>query len=285
MNRIEWVAARAGDLPSLPQVARKILDRVRDPGATAAELGGIVSRDQALVTKLLRMSNSAMYGLREPVTDVRRAIVVLGFNTLRSTVLAAATQSLFQAKRTRLKDFLMWEHSLAVAVGSRLMAGEIGYKAPEEAFVAGLLHDVGKVVLDQNLDEQYQAVIESVFNDGAVFIDAERELLGFDHCEVGARVVQRWNLAQRLEEAVRLHHRPGEAEVDPILCAVVSLANQLAVKLEIGPERRPDLDCASSESARKLEVDEQALARITERLQDRLDEERALFDGAGVPAG
>ena len=154
---------------------------------------------------------------------------------------------------------------------------EILSTVPLEAYIGGLLHDVGKVVLDANLTDEYQVVIERVYNENLSFIEAENETFGFDHTEVGAIVVERWNLAPALAEAVRLHHQPLGAEIDPTLCAIVSLANSLCVKLGIGPERDSDLNLAELESTLMLTLAPERLSEIAASVKERLVEDKSLF--------
>lgn len=277
MESVDLIASKTGDLPALPDVATKVMELVRDPDTGVKDLEDVISKDPALTARVLRIANSAMFGLRAQVSTVSRAIVVLGFNTLRSIVLAASTQALYRTKGSRFKDRILWEHSLAVALASRSIARHIEFPAAEEAFVAGLIHDIGKVVLDANLGDRYQQVIERVYNDGESFSEAETSVFGFDHSEVGALVVKKWTLAPELEEAVRLHHRPGEATIDPKLCAIVDLGNRLCMKLEIGPEKRADMDLPSVESAGALGLGAVELEEILGNLRETIEEEKDLF--------
>jgi putative nucleotidyltransferase with HDIG domain len=275
MHTADEIAAKVGDLPALPDVAAKVMSAIHDPKSTAKHLERLISTDQATTAKVLRVANSAFYGVRGEISTLSRAIVVLGFNTLRSVVLAGVSETLHQTKRSCFKEKILWEHSMAVGLASRIIAQECRFGAPEEAFVGGLLHDVGKVVLDANQPQDYQIVIERVYNEGQTFIAAETEVFGFDHADVGALVVQRWNLAPALREAVECHHEPMAAEVNPTLCAIVSLANSLCVKLEIGPERCPDLDLATLDSTRMLTLDSAQLARIAATVREKIGEEKA----------
>jgi putative nucleotidyltransferase with HDIG domain len=263
-----------GDLPPLPQVATRVMELIQNSKTTVKDLEQIIAKDQALTGKVLRISNSAFYGVRGEISTLSRAIVVLGFNALRSVVLTGASESLHQSAGSGFKDKMLWEHSLAVALAARTIAEECRYDAAEEAYVGGLLHDVGKVVLDVNLTEDYHEVLERVYNDRMPFIDAENEVLGFDHTDVGAMVVDRWSLASGLAEAVRLHHQPMGAEIDPTLCAVISLANSVCVKLGIGPERDPELNLVELESTLMLTLAPDRLNEIAAAVKNRLSEEK-----------
>ncbi len=277
MDRIEEIAQRAGDLPALPQVASRVMQLVSDPDTSAESLENVILRDQAMTAKVLKISNSALFGMRHRIGTLSQAIPLLGFRTLRSLVVAASTESLFRAKKSCFKERILWEHSLAVALTARLLARESGYKEIEQAFIAGLIHDIGKPVLDKNLGEEYQAIVEEVYNSDRTFHEAEQERLGFDHCEIGGLVVSKWKLAEELEEAVRLHHEPKKATLDPVLCASVSLANLICVKLGIGPERDPELDLSFVDATSMLSIDAGQLDLIFNTVEETLAIEKEMF--------
>lgn len=277
MGRMEEIAQKAGDLPALPQVASRVMQLVSDPETSAEALENVILRDQAMTAKVLKISNSALFGMRHRIGTLSQAIPLLGFRTLRSLVVAASTEALFRAKKSCFKDKILWEHSLAVALTARLLARESGYTEVEQAFIAGLIHDIGKPVLDKNLGDEYQAVVEHVFNRQGTFHEAEMERFGFDHAEIGSLVVTKWKLAEELEEAVRLHHSPKKAELDPVLCASVSLANLICVKLGIGPERDSELDLSYAEATSMLNIDPEQLDLIFNTVEETLAIEKEMF--------
>jgi putative nucleotidyltransferase with HDIG domain len=278
MDDAKVIAAKVGDLPPLPNVATRIIELVGNPNTNAGDLEQVISRDLALTTRVLKLANSALFGRRGMVSTLSRAIVLLGFKTVHSLVIAASTESIYSAGSTRFKDKLLWEHAVAAALAAGYLARECRYRGVEEAFLGGLLHDIGKVVMDTNLGERYQGIVERVYNEGVAFVDAEQELLGFDHAEVGGLVVRKWNLPETLEEAVRLHHRAARSRVDPTLCAIVSLANSACVKIGIGPERLPELDLTRLEATTQLKIMPDRLAHILETIESKLVEEKELFN-------
>ena len=242
-TRLEEVAAWASDLPALSTVATRVLQLTRRSLTNVSALEQEIVRDQGLVTRILRLANSAAYGVSGTIATVNRAVVVLGFDTVRSLAVTACAESVYRGGASAFTDQMLWEHSVGAAAVSRLVAAECAYPAPEEAFIAGLVHDVGKVVMSGRLPARYEEVISSVYNGKAdSFMEAERAMFGFDHAEVGFLVVQGWGLPPDIAESVRFHHDLASAVDEPHLCAVVSLANALCVKLELGPHQRPDLD-------------------------------------------
>jgi putative nucleotidyltransferase with HDIG domain len=277
MSRLAEIARRAGEVPPLPHVALKVIQLAGQSTTSAADLENVISHDPVLVGSVLKQANSAYYGVRGGVATIGHAVLVLGFGTLRTLVITACSRSLLSNKKSSFKDRILWEHSIAAAIVSKLVAREVGYESPEEAFVAGLLHDIGKVVLDTNHPAAFQQVIERVYNDGESFVDAEREAFGLDHGEVGGLVVGKWGLAEELVEAVRHHHEPESATLDPRLCATVGLANAICVKLEIGPEKRPDLEMAAVPAQRILRLDAAAFPGLLERAQRQVADDRQLL--------
>jgi putative nucleotidyltransferase with HDIG domain len=278
MEQAKAIAAKVGDLPPLPHVASRVIELASDVTANASDLEKLISRDQALTTRVLKIANSALFGRRATISTVSRAVVMVGFKAVQSLVVAASTEALFRSSSVNFKDKLLWEHAVAAALAAGILARECRYAGVEEAFLSGLLHDIGKVVLDINLGDRYQRVVERVYNEGATFVEAEREMLGFDHAEVGSLVIKKWNLPPLIEEAVRLHHRSRGALLDPTLCAIVSLANSLCVKGGIGPERRPELDLEPLDATARLRLTPERLGLIATSVEERLAQEKALFD-------
>jgi putative nucleotidyltransferase with HDIG domain len=278
MDDAKALAAKIGDLPTLPHVATRVIELVADPHANASDLERVISRDAALTARVLKLANSALFGRRGMVSTLSRAVVLLGFKTVHSLVIAASTEAFYHTGSTRFKDKLLWEHAVAAALAAGYLARECRYRGVEEAFLGGLLHDIGKVVLDTNMGERYQGIVERVYNDGVTFIDAEQEILGFNHAEIGSLVIRKWNLPDTLEEAVRLHHRAMRSLVDPTLCAIVSLANSVCVKVGIGPERLPKLDLGGLEVVARLKIMPDRLTFLAETIEAKLVEEKELFN-------
>lgn len=277
MSVADAVVVDAGDLPTLPDVAIEVLDLASSEEASAKDLELALQRDLGLAARVLRISNSAHYGVRGTVTTLSHAVVILGAKRLRSLVLAACTESLCRGARSSFKDRILWQHSVAAGIVARLTAECCAHPSTEEAFVSGLLHDIGKAVLDANRSREYHGVVERVYNHQGTFVGVERETFGFDHAQIGGLVAEKWALAPPLREAVTLHHEPASATCDPSLSAIVSLANAICVKLEIGPEKRPDDDLSRHPAARQLGMSAVDLDEMLPIAQARIDAEQASF--------
>jgi putative nucleotidyltransferase with HDIG domain len=228
---------RVDELPEVPQIAFRAIQLLNNPETDVSSLAQVISSDQALTAKVLRLCNSAFYGLSRQVTTISEAVVIVGFSSLKSLVLMLTTQSSMNKGLLGYKigpgEF--WRHSLNTAEITRFLAQHTGANNPEEAFIAGLIHDIGKMALNQYaLPEVYRATNLSQ-KERLPIHEAETQVLGFDHADVGAALTERWNFPPVLVEAIRRHHSfaayapTGTPEALPLL---VSTANLLAQSLE-----------------------------------------------------
>lgn len=212
------MVAAVNELPSMPHVVSKVLELLADPNRGMHELVKVLSRDPSLVARLIRVSNSALYGRGQETTTLDQAVVRLGANTVRSLVMATSMRSLFPLEKSRIGVWgqSLWEHSLECGLAARGAALAARYPDPEEAFVAGVLHDIGKVVILLNRPEEYGRILKE---QGPAWSDsarAERRVLGFDHAEVGELLLGKWQMPGNLQAAVLGHHDPEPDEnADP----------------------------------------------------------------------
>lgn len=232
----EQVVAQVKDLPGLPEVTTEIIKLTDDPNATAQDINRAVGKDQALTAKVLKLANSAYYGFPRRISTVTDATVMLGFQTLRSIVMAASVSDMLsrEVEGYSLGAGELWRHSQATAMGARLLARQCKYPAVDVAYTAGLLHDIGKVILNHYLKEAYQPVVDMVTREGVPFIEVETSILGFNHAEIGAKVGEKWNLPSPLVEAIANHHSPDQAVIDPKLTAIIHLADCLTMIMGVG---------------------------------------------------
>lgn len=224
---------RVDELPEVPQIAFRAIQLLNNPDTNVNSLAEVIASDQALTAKVLRLCNSVYYGLSRSVTTVSEAVMIVGFSSVKSLVLMITTQSTMNKGLLGYKigpgEF--WEHSLATAETTRFLAKHIAHEKPEECFIAGLIHDIGKMVLNQYaLPEVYRATNLSQKEHLPIHL-AEQQILGFDHAEVGAALAERWNFPAILVESLRLHHSLAEASQSPLdnpLPVLVSLSNLIA---------------------------------------------------------
>lgn len=276
---LEQLILKTCDLPSMPSVAEKVLRLVSDPDTTAVDLQKVINVDQALTVKILKLANSVFYGSIRKVQTVSDAIKVMGFNTLKSIVLMASSRENY--KQFGLTEQMLWEHSLGAAIAAGLIAREVGLRNPEEAFVGGLLHDIGKVVMNNSDPQKFADVMQKVYNEKLSFRIAEWEFYGFSHVDVGALVIRKWKLSESLEMAVKHQYDPKSLAENPYyltLTAIINLADQFCLKLGMGHrEPVPGLPLEKEEAFEILKMDPARLQELLERVALAYEEERGCF--------
>ena len=205
------VLGRLGDLdhlPSLPHVTSELLSRLKDPDSSAQDVSALLSQDPTLTAQMLRMVNSAYYGLSQEVSSLGQATTLLGYRQVRSVVLSAAAKGVFSLKCKSpcfsQEGFTL--HGIAAAAVARHLARISRAVDPEIAFSLGLLHDIGKLVIDQLAPHHYTAIVETAKADESTFVDAEEKLGIPGHCEVGAVLARKWRMPPLLAEGIRHHH-------------------------------------------------------------------------------
>ena len=221
-NDLNQLIETLGDLPSSPAIVSAVIGMATDLDTDLSDLGRVLSADEGLAAKVLRLSNSSFYGRSKQIGTVEEAIRTLGYYTLRSLVVASSSHTMFKQKDSTRFLPVLWDHSLATAVASRHLGRQLKHPTTEEAFIAGLLHDVGKLVLTQKVPGAFQKVQMAVTSDGD-WCKHEKEQFGFTHVDVGVAMLEQWNIPRELVEAIALHHVLPEmaANVKAIACASV----------------------------------------------------------------
>lgn len=216
-------------LKPLPEIARRILMRVNQPDFSVFDLERDVLEDQALAANVLKVCNSASYGLSRGVSSVRRALGLIGVKGLLEIVLATFSGPLYNRNVPgySIKKGQLMRHSICCGLVAELIAREKKNCDAAIALTAGLLHDIGKVILDQYAFEKFNLIMDKVINEKSDFLDAEREILGFDHAQVGGLVAREWNLPETLVEAISLHHEPQAYKVSPVIVSTVHLSDKI----------------------------------------------------------
>ncbi len=270
------------DLPPMPVVAKRVMSVVNDPSTDATQLQEIISKDQAMTSQILKIANSALYSCSRKIEKLSDAIVMLGFNSIRSLSIMNATSKLYTmtggGRVMGLKDKLLWEHSLGAAVAAKLAAMKVKPSYAEQAFMGGLMHDLGKLVFHQKIPGEFDQIVEEVYNTGRHFAEVENEKLGFTHAEVGARLIKKWKLTEDFERAVGEHHNiEPEMETDSDLVYYIDFANNFCHKFNIGFLNEPDMDLAGEISSITLGITGDFIEELEESVKNILREEFSLF--------
>lgn len=208
------ILRKTEDLPPMPQIVIKAREVMADPDAGINDLVKLFEKDQSIVTNVLRLGNSAYYGMSGEISTVKHAAVLLGMKTLSEVITMAGISNLMGRKLNGygFDSGDLWRHSLAVGFGAQLLADRVKPSLSNDAFVAGLIHDSGKIVLDEYVLERKDEVKNFVADGEHTFLDAERSLLGLDHSEVAGNICKKWIIPTSITQAVRWHHHPSRSD-------------------------------------------------------------------------
>jgi len=231
-QRYQRIIQDLGQIPTMPTIAAKVMQIVNDPHSSAEDVAKFISRDVALTSKVLRLANSAFYGIPRTISSVNSAIVILGFNTIRSLVLSASVLKVFPQKPGLVKfdRKAFWKHSFMVGIASRMLAQVYRRKKMvdmETAFSAGLLHDIGKIILEQFSNEDYLPVLKAAKEKGMPLVMVERSMLGMSHADVSGMLVDKWQMPNELKGPIVFHHSPLEEKTSLDMACIVHYANHL----------------------------------------------------------
>jgi putative nucleotidyltransferase with HDIG domain len=252
-QRLKRITQSIIGLPTLPTVITQLISLVDNPKTSARNVSQLISTDQALTAKILKLANSAFYGFPREIATVDLAVVVLGFETVKNLCLSVSVLERFSGVDANggADEFdrqKFWEHSIACGVGARLLAGKLRYRVPGEAFAAGILHDIGRLILSQYFPVEFAEVLQLMRAEDIYIGHAEERVLGVTHAEVGSWLAERWNLPDQLEQTIAMHHTPGRVAGPAELPSLIHLADFLCRRERIGDgggEKMPHLDPAA----------------------------------------
>lgn len=244
-NSVQELVRSVDGLVSLPEVCFLVNDLVNDPNSDIEQIGSVISQDPALTLRLLNLVNSPLYGFETKIETVSRAVMVIGLKELQNMVWATTAVETFSglsANKVNMAGF--WRHSIFTAILARILARECNVLHPERLFVAGLLHDIGRLVIyhrfPEQVEETWSVEKEHQLDD---VVTAERLVLGFDHAELAAELLRHWKLSESLAVAVQYHHKPKETSEHALEVSIVHMANVMAHALETGEEEELDTAC------------------------------------------
>jgi putative nucleotidyltransferase with HDIG domain len=226
---LKEVIKKASDLPSMPEVAFEVIRIADQSDSSASTVANTLSQDPSLSARVLRLANSAFYGMSREVNSVQESVVVLGMRTTKSLSLVAASFPwLHMALEGKgLNPKLLWNHCITCASFSKVLAAKTNNVDPEQAFCVALLHDMGTVALYLTLEEQFQYLLKQAKSGHHTFDLIEREFLGFDHAELGAALAEHWNLPKSFCKSIKYHHRPSSADQPDMVTDIIHIADIL----------------------------------------------------------
>ncbi|MDB5952368.1 MAG: histidine kinase [Massilia sp.] len=268
---LDEVVGKLQDLPSLPAVVMELLTSIDQEDVDISVLARKVSHDQALTAKTLRLANSSTYGLQVKVTTIQQAITFLGFQTTRNLITAAAITGCFAAGRCAGFDHkAFWRHSIATAACARVLARRMRFNQ-DYAFTAGLLHDIGRLVLVSTYPERYADVLAWRAANDCELIEAERAVLGIDHVMAGVALAERWNFSETMVLGIAWHHEPERAGAG-FLATVIHVANAIVHALDIAGEDDELVPPVSAVAWSALGLNEEAYLHVFRETELQFDE-------------
>jgi putative nucleotidyltransferase with HDIG domain len=273
-------------IPSLPAVVANLIKVVTSAETSAEDAAELIEKDPALTSKVLRLANSAFYGIPRSISSVQSAVVILGFNTLKSIVLSASVMDLFPVKASggSFDRQRFWKHSIVCAlVAKHIAQNSLNrlYIDPQSAFCAGIMHDIGKLIFELFTPKEYAAVCLRCKQSGSPLVETETGMIGLNHAEIGRILADKWALPLDLEYTIVHHHAPQEANKIIELVSLIHLADILAHKLDCGLwENEP---CAQewTDARKRLSMDDVHYERIFNSLPDEIEKFKEFFSIIG----
>ncbi|MCG8404092.1 MAG: HDOD domain-containing protein [Phycisphaerales bacterium] len=267
------------NLPHLPEIVNRVLSVTESPHSSANDVARVLSEDQAVAAKILRVANSSFFGAERKVTQVSRAVVMLGQVSVRNLVIGIAARDAFPSMAEAVPEHTtLWRHAIAVASASEAIARHVGHKPIEEAFVVGLLHDIGQLAMVTFDPESLRALFHEA-RPGTRFLAQERDVFGVDHTDAGFQILSRWGIPEQMCQVVLRHHEQEINPDDPVgrLLAIVMLADTIAqvmgfgFDIPIGHHRRADV------AAQTLGLNDSEQLQILDGLNSRINQAVEMF--------
>ncbi len=236
MSRIEEILNIANHVPPFPKVALQVMKMLDNPEVKAKDLAEVIQYDAVITANLLKTCNAAYFGLTRKVSSLDEALVVLGQDILKDIIMASSSAKFYKGDAGggySLEQGDLWKHSVATAVMAKLLSSHFNEVDPGVAFTAGLLHDIGKRFLSSFVAEDFQEIVDLAHGGESSFIEAEKEIIGMNHAELGGLILEKWDFADDLRLAVKQHHDTDAVDKDQ-LTALVAISNTLVISLGIG---------------------------------------------------
>ena len=264
------------DLPTLPSVAVTINEEVRKDNLTALSLAEIVSNDPSLAARVLRLANSAYYGLSRKIDTLDRAITVLGFTTIKNLALTISIFKVFKENGHESFNIeSLWQHCLGCAVASKSIVSNSNPGLSEQAFLSGIIHDIGKIAIAQAFPDKMAEIMQAIKNSETPQSDIEKDILGFTHQQIGSLLSEKWNFPHSYCKAIRLHHTPYSIEPsidinknESILISSVYVGNQIAKAMSFGASTDPKSIKIDRETWDRLDIERDKISGFREQIKE-----------------
>lgn len=225
LEKARQLVDKIDDLPTIPVVATQVLQLLDQPDVRIEDVADLMLSDQVMAARVMKMINSPVYKPEHEISSLKRALVYLGLRHIREVALTTSFINAFDENTGAMDTSAFWEHSFGVGMVSKIIARKIGYPDLEKAYIAGIIHDLGEVILSNFMRDEFKAVLDSIKDKPVKLVDTEMEQLGTSHCEIGLCMARKWNFPEAYCEVIAFHHTPSEASIDPLLCAIVNISD------------------------------------------------------------
>ncbi len=265
-DKTSLILKKIQNIPGFSPILDKVSKIMEDERASADHVGSLIEKDQALTTRVLKLANSPFYGFPRRVTTIKDAIVLLGFNVVKSLAICSSALSIMEKEGKKL-----WEHSISVAAASESIAKIRGLKRPEEVSTAALLHDMGKIIIITNFPEEMERI--KLSSDP---LEEEKRLLGMNHAKIASIMGERWNLPKRLLEPISMHHNTARSRGFRLETCIVHVANFISKILgyDDGIYRKPELD---KNPWKLLSLNKEELKRVVRKVEEDMEEAKSSY--------
>jgi putative nucleotidyltransferase with HDIG domain len=282
-SRFEAILKNVKEIPALPDVAVRVMRMTRDADVTANQLTEVISQDPGLTGNILRLCNSAYYGLPRVISSLSQAIMYLGFHTVRNLVLTCTICDLLGSDRTIYGHGAggLWTNSFACAVASQQIAYHIRPSLHDTAFTAGLLRDIGKVVIHRQIKDTESTLIELMTRANLSLLEAEQQTLGYTHPEVGAALADRWNFPRELVDAIQNHHYPSVTPEGSLVTVIVHAADVMVIERGYGVELTQIRYALDRTATEQKQITQEILDQVAAELDQHIASIRELL----IPRG
>jgi putative nucleotidyltransferase with HDIG domain len=269
MNKeVEAISKKVTNLPTLPTVYTSLCKVMDNPHSTTQDVVQVISGDKSTVSRVLRVVNSAAYGLNQKVETVSQAVVLIGIQEVRNLILGSSIMKSFPVDEelTGFNPENFWKHSIGVGLATRLLGKQIGFADVESLYVAGLLHDIGKLFFISYMPNEYSEVFNSLRENRETIVSAEKRILGVGHDEAGAMVIEYWKLSDYLKQVVRFHHSLNAGSAVKNLVTIVHIADYWVRALDLGSPGDPRVKHPDQRAWKTLTIHPETFSSLTPML-------------------
>jgi len=285
LKELQKIVDGIKDLPTLPTIIMKVVEIINNPKSSVRDIKSIIENDYVQTVRVLRLANSSYYGFPQKISTITTAIVLLGFNEIKNLLLSSSVYDLFTSHSNVKKYFFdhlkFLDHSIGVAIAARLIAEAVRYEEPEELFVGGLLHDIGRVVQKQFLSEDFEKLMLNVIKTDSLIYKKEKRILGYTHTEVGMLLAKKWKMTEKIINIIAYHHRPLLSTSFVKEAAIVNLADILIRALGIGSGGDNQIPIIETDVYKIVGLPIEQLESVMNMIEQRFKETKELFQVKG----